>query len=149
MGNLLYYIENDQFWAGLFVGVLFVLFIALFLPHFLRVASRRCGACNRVVLKRPKKIYLIISGRDKGKFASFIFRDCRCGEVCVHSYNHYLSGWRLRWISLWEPEVFTHDANLFKRAGLILPNECIIFTPWTRQPKFVGYCSKLCHALSW
>ena len=151
MGNLFYYIGNDQFWVGLFIGVLIILSLSLFAPHLFRVLSRKCSYCDHTVLKRPRKVFRI---KDRpGRYGNFIFKDCgRCAHVSGVSYDRPMSNYRIWWISFWEPEVFRYDneeKRLFAAAGLVLPNNFEVITPVAKQPKFVAKLASVCHAMSW
>jgi len=147
MDNVLFYLDNEQFWVGLFIGVLLILLLGLFAPHFFRVLSRKCSKCDHAVLDRPKKIYRIVGTR---YYANFIFKRChRCGRCTALSYDREFNRFRIWWISIWEPEVFVHDGKLFRDAGLVLPPNCEVVQPVARQPKFMARLAHFCHAMSW
>lgn len=147
MGNLLYYIEKDEFWVGLFIGVLAILFLSLFAPHIFRVLSRKCPKCDHAVLDRPKKVYSL---KDRpGWYGNFIFKRCECGNVHGISYDRPMSQHRIWWISIWEPEVFRHDPELLRKAGMVLPPNFEIIVPVAKQPMCVAKLASFCHALSW
>lgn len=151
MDNLLYYIGNDQFWVGLFIGVLTILFLSLFAPHLFRVLSRKCSVCDHTVLKRPRRVFRI---KDRpGWYGNFIFKNCeRCHHISGISYDRPMSNYRIWWISFWEPEVFRYgddEKKLFRNAGLVLPSNFEVIQPIARQPRFVAKLASVCHALSW